>query len=190
MNVRTIAVSIAVSALAALGLQTAASAAAPGFTVPATTINAGDSLAVTLTDSCVDAEGNRSFGNLNQYNETTNSVVSVRDIKGHDFINGFSNTYTFPTPGEYTLQRFCDIGGYVGKITITVLAPGATTTTAPPAATTTVAVTPTTAPATTSPATTAPVVVEGTTATNSSGTSSSGSATGAVAVKAEVAYTG
>lgn len=192
MNVRKLAVTLTVSAVAVLGVHTAASAAAPGFTVPATTINAGDSLTVTLTDSCTHPDGSRDFGNLNQYNETTGSVVSVRDIKGHDFINGASDTYLFPTPGEYTLQRFCDNGGYVGKITITVLAPSAPTTTVAPATT----VAPTTAPATTTPGTAAPtttvaVVVEGTTQNNSGTTAgSSSTAAGAVAVKGAVAYTG
>src|SRR5690349_2180674 len=118
MNLRRPFIALALVAAGVGGAAASASAAGPGFTVPATTIQAGESLTVTLVDSCVDGQGERSYGNLNQYNETTNSVVSVRDIKGKDFINGASATYTFPTPGTWTLQRFCDIGGHQGTITI------------------------------------------------------------------------
>lgn len=158
MKLRQAVAALSVSAMAVIGLQTTAGADGAGFTVSTTTVVAGGSVTVTLTEACVTEEGAPDYGNVNLYNETTGTVVSVRDIKFDEFINGATATFTLATPGEYSLQRFCDDCGYMGRIDLTATAP-VTTTTAP---TTTAAPTTTVAGATTvAPSTTvAPVKVE------------------------------
>lgn len=132
---------VSLSAVAVVGgITTTAGAGGPGFTVSTTQVTAGGSVTVSLTEECLNEEGAPDYGNLNLYNETTGSVVTIRDTKGDHFYDGSSATFTLSTPGEYSLQRFCDSCGYIGRIDITVTAPATTTTTAPAQTTTTTTV--------------------------------------------------
>lgn len=196
MKLRRVTAAISVSALAFVGLAADAGADA-SFTVSDSTITAGGSVTVGLTEPCLDGNGDPAYGNLISSSTSSPAELENQETKGDGFTNGASGVFHFDTPGTYTISRFCDGYGLCSQVTITVTAPATTTTTsttttaaptttttAPKATTTTVAPKATTTSTTVAPTTTVSAVVAGVSATP-------GKATGATPVKAsKVSYTG
>jgi len=167
MKLRHVAISVAATALAVVGLHSPAGAD-PSFSVSDTSITAGGSVRVTLDEACLDGEGQRDYGDVIS---SASSGDTHQETKGADFIKGASGVFVFDTPGTYTLTRFCDAFGQCSQITITVTAPSTTTTstttstTTVPGATTTSTVPGATTTTTAAPATTVPAKVLPTTQT-------------------------
>lgn len=161
MYLRQIAASISVSALALVGLQSAAGAQI-SFHVSDTSITAGGSVSVGLDEPCLDGEGQPTYGNvIVSSTASPGTEIANHETKGDRFING-SGTFSFPNPGTYTISRFCDGFGLCSQVTVTVSAPATTTTTS----TTTTTVAAETGSTTSTTTTTAPPKVEGVTSTN------------------------
>ncbi|NLA37460.1 MAG: hypothetical protein GX868_17480 [Actinobacteria bacterium] len=159
-----------------------AGAASPGMSVPRTTIETGESLAVTITAECT--EGEWGYGSINQYLDGWYNLageigeITQRSYKRDFFEPPVSNVFSFPKAGTYTLRNYC--GGEVGSIVITVTDPipeptttSSTTTTSTTTSTTTLTTTtttPSTTTTTTVPATTTTTTVPATTTTPSTTT--------------------
>lgn len=201
---------LAALALSALTLGAtpfvAGATASPGMSVPRTTIEAGDTLPVSITAECT--EGEWGYGSINQYIDGWYDLdgkvgeIAQRSYKRGEFAPHVSNVFSFPVPGTYTLRNYC--GEEVGSIVIKVIAPTPTTTTTTTTTSTTTTTAPTTtstttapsttavAPTTTTPAaptTTAPAAVAGTSVARTS-LSGTEAASGAPATARSASYAG
>jgi len=203
MQLRQLVATITIGATSIVGLQVAAGAADSTFTVSDTTIPAGGTVTVTLTTPCLHPDGLPEYGNVIQSKVGDPNTSDNQETKGNRFDKGDTGVFTFPTPGTYTLTRFCDTPGMLDQVTIVVTAPTppttaapttaapttaapATTTSAPRATTTVPGATTTTAKVTT---TTVATSVAGISSTNTAGSSGT-KAPAATRVQSGVSYTG
>ena len=198
MSLRHVAATISVSALALVGLHGPAGASGATFGVSDTTITAGGTVTVSISEPCSDGEGGPGFGNV------ISSAGENQETWGSSFIKGDHGVFHFSSPGVYTITRFCDSGEQCGSVTITVSAPVTTTSTVPATTTTTTVpgVTTTTAPGattTTAPGATTTTAPGATTTTTTTAPapvpvkveSKTSTATGATPVRTTaVSYTG
>lgn len=155
MNARRTFAAVTVTALGLLGLHAPAGADST-FTVSDSSITAGGSVTVTLTEACTDAEGQPDHGSV--VVTSGGSQIASRSTFGDSFSG--SATFTFDDPGTFTISRYCDYFGFCSAVNVTVSAP-ATTTTEAPTTTTSTTVPGSVAPSTTvAPTTTIAAVVE------------------------------